>query len=143
MNNFRRNLIFISMLFANSLLIAAEFETPEQAINSYITAVSTGSGTHIKKAYSDDATIKFYDREGRYWEYSMSTFAEAVDSGKDWDAEINITALRITDNAASATVEFTWGDNQEHGYVDYLNLIKSDGYWKISGKVAQYVSSNN
>jgi hypothetical protein len=37
-------------------------------------------------------------------------------------------------------VEFTWGENAEHGYVDYLNLIYADGSWRIANKVAQYVS---
>jgi len=143
MNVFKLSIILFCSMLANTMLIAAEFETPEQAINSYITAVSTGSGMHIESAYTDDATIKFYDQQGRFREYSKSSFAKAVDNGQDWDAKINITSLRIIQNAASATVEFTWGENKEHGYVDYLNLIKVGGYWKISGKVAQYISRKN
>lgn len=134
---------FISVLFGTlfcSFTSAHDFKEPNQAINAYITAVSTGSGEHVEMAYTADATIKFYDRNDRFWEYTRESFAKAVDNGQNWDAKIEITALHVSGNAANATVEFTWGENSEHGYVDYLNLIFSNGSWHITNKVAQYIS---
>ncbi len=133
-------LVLFTLLFCIPSAFAKDFKEPQQAIDAYIAGVSTGSGKHIEMAYTKDATIKFYDRDQRFWEYTRESFAEAVNTGQSWDAEIETTALLISGNAASATVEFTWGENQEHGYVDYLNLIKSNGSWNITGKVAQYVS---
>ena len=91
-------------------------------------------------AFTEDATIKFYDRDKRYFEYTRESFIEAVNTGRNWDAKIEVTALLKTGNVANATVEFTWGDNGEHGYVDYLYLINSNGGWQITNKVAQYIS---
>ena len=139
MNKFKLSLALLSTLFAASVALAEDFTEPQQAVNTYIKAVSTGSGEHVELAYAEDATIKFYDRENRYSEYTRDSFAKAVNNGKNWDAKIEITALLKTGNAANATVEFTWGENGEHGYVDYLNLINSDGSWHITNKVAQYV----
>jgi len=119
---------------------ANDFKQPQQVVNAYITAVSTGSGEHVEMAYSEDATIKYYDREGSYREFTRESFAKAVNTGQSWDAKIEMTALLVTGNAANATVEFTWGDSGEHGYVDYLNLIRSNGSWQITSKVAQYIS---
>jgi len=140
MKKIRILLVLLSSLFCTSVTLAYDFKEPRQAINAYIAAVSTGSGEHVEKAYTEDATIKFYDRENRYWEYSRESFAQAVNNGQRWDAKIEITALLITGNAANATVEFTWGKKGEHGYVDYLNLINSNGSWRITNKVAQYIS---
>lgn len=140
MHKIRFLLVLLSALLCNSIASAQDFKEPQQAVNAYITAVSTGSGEHVEMAYTADATIKFYDREDRYWEYTRESFAKAVNNGQNWDAKIEITALLVTDNAANATVEFTWGENGEHGYVDYLNLIQSNGSWHITNKVAQYVS---
>jgi len=140
MKKIRFLLVLLSTLFCTSITLAQDFKEPQQAVNAYITAVSTGSGEHVEMAYTADATIKFHDREERYWEYTRESFAKAVDSGQKWDAKIEITALVITGNAANATVEFTWGENGEHGYVDYLNLIHSNGSWHITNKVAQYIS---
>ena len=133
-------LFLLSTLLFTSVTSAEGFNEPRQAINAYITAVSTGSGEHVGMAYTEDATIKFYDDENRYWEYTRESFAKAVNTSKNWDAKIEITALRITGNVANATVEFTWGENDEHGYVDYLNLVKSNDSWRITNKVAQYIS---
>ena len=143
MNKIRFLLVVLSALCYTSTVSASDFKEPQQAVNAYITGVSTGSGEHVEIAYTEDATIKFYDSEDRYWEYTRETFAKAVNSGRNWDAKIEITALLITGNAANATVEFTWGENSEHGYVDYLNLINSNGSWHITNKVAQYVSRKN
>lgn len=143
MNNIRFLLVVLSALCCSSITSAQGFKEPQQAINAYITAVSTGSGEHVEMAYTADATIKFYDREDRYWEYTRESFANAVNTGNGWDAKIEITALLVTGNVASATVEFTWGEENEHGYVDYLNLINANGSWHITNKVAQYICASN
>ena len=119
---------------------AQTFQEPEQAVRAYITAVSTGSGAYIEQAFADNAAIQYYDDAGEYQYYSRDEFAELVDTGNTWDATINMTNLLRTGKAANATVEFTWGENGERGYVDYLNLIYADGSWRITNKVAQYVS---
>ncbi len=133
-------LVLFCALSCASIVSAKELKDPQQAVDAYITAVSTGSAEYIEMAYADDATIKFYDNEDRYWEYTRESFAKAVNTGQKWDAKIEITALLITGKAANATVEFTWGEDGEHGYVDYLNLISLDGSWQITNKVAQYIS---
>ena len=118
---------------------AHDFSTPEEAVNSYIKAVKTGSGKHIEMAFEETARIQYFDRQGNYNNYSRDEFSKMVDGGNDWDAKIEITKMLITGKAANATVEFTWGDKKEHGYVDYLNLIKDGDSWHITSKVAQYV----
>ena len=130
----------LSLLLFASVTKAGDFKEPQYAINAYIAAVSTGSGEPVEIAYTADATIKFYDQEERYQEFTRESFAKAVNTGRNWGAKIEITSLRVTGKAASATVEFTWGENGEHGYIDYLNLIYVNGGWKISSKVAQYIS---
>ena len=140
MNKITLSLALLSSLFCTSLSWAHDFKKPQQAVNAYITGVSTGSGEHVEMAFTEDATIKFYDRENRYLEYTRESFIKAVNTGRSWDAKIEITALLKTGNVANATVEFTWGENGEHGYVDYLNLINANDSWHITNKVAQYVA---
>ena len=143
MNKITLPLVLLSTLFFTSFTWAEDFKEPQQAVNAYITGVSKGSGEHVAMAFTDDATIKFYDRENRYLEYTKQSFVKAVSTGRNWDAQIEITKLLRTGNVANATVEFTWGENGEHGYVDYLNLINSNGSWHITNKVAQYISRDD
>jgi len=133
-------LVLLSSLFYVSITSAQDFSEPQQAVDAYIAGVSSGSGEHIEMAYTADATIKFYDRESRYLEFTRESFAKVVNTGQSWDAKIETTGLVVLENIANASVEFTWGENGEHGYVDYLNLIQSNDGWRITNKVAQYIS---
>lgn len=133
-------LLTLPMLLLSTGVLAEDFAAPDDAVNAYITGVSTGSGAHIEQAFADNAAIQYYDGEGAYQYYDRAGFAALVDDGDTWDATIEITNLLVTGKAANATVEFTWGDRSEHGYVDYLNLIEADGSWRITNKVAQYVA---
>ncbi len=132
-------LLLLSLL-ASVSSAAEEFAEPGDAVRSYITGVSTGSGAHILSAFSENAEIQYYNVDGDYRFFSRTEFAEVVDTGETWDADIRITNLLQTGKAANATVEFTWGENGQHGYVDYLNLIHAEGSWRITDKVAQYVA---
>lgn len=130
------------LLVVSCAASADDFSEPDDAVQAYITAVSTGSGDHILQAFSGNAEIQYYNGDGEYRFYTREAFADVVDTGEAWDAEIEITNLLRTGNAANATVEFTWGEHGQHGYVDYLNLIHADGSWRITNKVAQYVERN-
>jgi hypothetical protein len=131
--------LFAAMLFVASATVAEDFSTPEAAVQAYMTGVSTGSGAHIREAFSTTAMIQYYNQDDAYRLYTRDEFADAVDGGDSWDAKIEITNMLRTGHAANATVEFTWGDQGQHGYVDYLNLIEADGSWRITNKSAQYV----
>jgi hypothetical protein len=131
--------VFCLSLAVSANVLAKDFAEPEAAVQAYITAVSSGSGAHIEQAFADNAEIQYYDHNGEYQFYTREGFAEIVDTGNSWNARIEITNMLRTGKAANATVEFTWGENGEHGYVDYLNLIHADGSWRIVSKVAQYL----
>jgi len=136
---FRLNCFLFLLVTMNPIAFAGSFVEPADAVESYITGVSSGSGAHITAAYADNAEIQYYDQNGDYQYFSRDSFAEVVNSGNQWDARIEITNMLVTGRAANATVEFTWGANGENGYVDYLNLIKTDAGWTITNKVAQYI----
>nr|WP_168710993.1 nuclear transport factor 2 family protein [Ningiella ruwaisensis] len=139
----------ITLLFSISLSLAAfyamsenkpeSFTTPEDAINAYITGVTTGSGDHVMSAFSEHARIQYYNQNDRFMDYTRDNFAADVDKGDNWDAEVKISNLQITGKAANAKIDFTWGEKAEHGYVDYLNLIQGADGWRITNKVAQYI----
>ncbi|MEM1412174.1 MAG: nuclear transport factor 2 family protein [Pseudomonadota bacterium] len=129
----------VPLLLLSSVALAEDFSTPTDAVNAYMTGVKTGSGSHIESAFTDTARIQYYNEQGEYALFTRDEFAALVDRGENWEVTIEITDLPITGNAANATVEFTWGDKGQHGYVDYLNLINANGSWRIANKVAQYV----
>lgn len=135
-----KNLLIVLSLFVSNLVFAETFATPEEAVNAYITGVKTGSGEHIKMAFSEKASIQYYDDTNKYNRYSRDDFADLVNTGNQWNAKIEITQMKITHKAANATVEFTWGNAGEKGYIDYLNLIHNGETWQVTDKVAHYIA---
>lgn len=136
----RKSLLLFASLLLACAVQAGDFAEPESAVQAYIIGVSTGSGSHIREAFADNAEIQYFNEKDEYQFYARDEFADLVNTGNRWEAEIEMTRLLETGAAANATVEFTWGENGQHGYVDYLNLIKVDGRWHITNKVAQYLS---
>lgn len=138
---FNKTIVFVTAYWLICFSTFAHgWKTPEDAINAYITAVKTGSGKHIEMAFTESASIQYYNDKGEFHKYSRDEFQKLVDTGNQWDAKIEITDLKKTGKAANATVEFTWGKQGEKGYVDYLNLIYDDKKsWHITDKVAQFV----
>lgn len=136
----RKSLLTFAALIICGAAHADDFTTPESAVQAYITGVSTGSGSDIREAFADNAEIQYFNEKDEYKFYTRDEFADLVNTGNRWDADIEMTRLLQTGAAANATVEFTWGDEQQHGYVDYLNLIQVDGHWHITNKVAQYLA---
>lgn len=115
------------------------FNSPEEALNTYIKAVTTGSAEHVEMAFTESASIQYYDDKGQFQNYSRDDFGKLVGTGNKWNAQVEISDLKVTGKVANATVEFTWGDNSQHGYVDYLNLVHDGKSWHITDKVAQYI----
>ncbi|MCC2606733.1 nuclear transport factor 2 family protein [Planctobacterium marinum] len=130
------------LFFTACPALAHGFKTPEEAVNSYIKAVKTGSGKHVEMAFSETASIQYYNDKGVYQSYTRDAFAALVNTGNQWDANIHITDLKTTGYAANATVAFSWGEEQKKGYIDYLNLIYDGKSWHITDKVAQYIDRN-
>ncbi|KID56148.1 hypothetical protein JF50_17855 [Pseudoalteromonas luteoviolacea] len=138
----------IASLYATSSLIlicaafkahAQDFATPQEAINSYITGVTQGIGKNVEMAFQESATIQFFDQRDNFNSFNRNQFIKLIDTGNKWHVNVEITKLLKTKNVANATVEFTWGEHKQHGYVDYLNLVFDGKKWQVTSKVAQYV----
>ena len=118
---------------------AEQFNTPQEAVGTYVTGVTLGIGRNIEMVFQKTATIQYFDERGQYQIFGRDQFMQRVDTGNKWAAKVEITNLLITENVANATVEFTWGKEKQHGYVDYINLIFDGQQWQITSKVAQYI----
>ncbi|KAF7771920.1 hypothetical protein PCIT_a1886 [Pseudoalteromonas citrea] len=130
----------ILLTFPTLKASAGQFNTPQEAVGTYVTGVTLGIGRNIEMAFQKTATIQYFDERGQYQIFGRDQFMQRVDTGNKWAAKVEITNLLITGNVANATVEFTWGKEKQHGYVDYINLIFDGQQWQITSKVAQYIS---
>lgn len=128
-------LIGIGSLFFGYKIMADERENEpvKMPLENYLQAHSTGNPEFIRKAFHADARIMAF-RDGKLTNLSVEEFAARF-NGKPADDEAKrkraIENIDISGNAASAKIVL---DYPTVKFVDYMNLLKIDGEWKIVNK---------
>lgn len=104
----------------------------EKTISYYLEGGTNNDFEMLKKAFHKNATMK-YIRNGAYQEVNaIDYFQTAIKPGPKQNRKTKITNIDITGYAASARLEI---DYPTSSFVDYMNLIKIDGEWKIVNKI--------
>ena len=133
----------IGVLMFLALAIPAAAQTDDraavrQAALDYVTAVYESKPELIERSVSRELTKHGFMRQkdGSYQRAPM-TYAELVEVAKTWNANRKrdlsikeITVGEVFDQTATATVRANWG-------VDFMQLAKIDGQWKILNIVWQ------
>lgn len=110
-----------------------EYAAIAEALQPYIDAARTGNGAGMRSAWFDHARI-VGSLDGRDVNLDPDAFCKLIDQvGGSPGVQARIVSIDYEGRAASARVEFLdWGGAR---YTDFFVLYKSDGRWRISGKV--------
>jgi predicted RNase H-like nuclease len=113
-------------------------EAVRQAALNYVTAVYESRPELIEQSVHPQLTKHGFMRQsdGTYKQGQM-TYAQLIDVARDWnkdrkrDTSIkDVQVLDVLDQTATARVRASWG-------IDYMQLAKFDGTWKIINIVWQ------
>ncbi len=117
-----------------------DYEEIATALLPYIEAAKTGDGELSRSAFYDHAHI-VGSIGGEVSFPDADAFAENVTAiGASPDVKSRIAWIDISGPAAAAKVEFSnWAGLR---FTDFFVLYKTDGKWKISGKVYDSHSNN-
>jgi hypothetical protein len=116
----------------------SEEQAVRQAALDYVTAVYESKPELIERSVHPQLTKHGFMRQqdGTYRQGRM-TYAELLDVARNWnkdgkrDTSIKeVQVLDVLDHTASAKVTASWG-------IDYMQLAKFDGAWKIINIVWQ------
>lgn len=137
--------VLASIAIALSLLIgttavgqSSKKETEEaavrQAVQSYLHGLKFNDVESLKKAFWPEAKLFFVKQDGQLGQLTQAQWYEGFkgSAGKEEKGDLRITAVDITDNAASVKVEEDYPNSK---YIDYLSLLKFAGEWKIVNKI--------
>ena len=110
---------------------ATELQLIEKTLNYYLEGGTNNDFELLKQAFYPTATMKFVGEE--YKEVNaIEFFKNGIKSGPKQDRETRIVSVSITGNAASAQLEIAYPTFM---FIDYMNLLKIDGEWKIVSKI--------
>ncbi len=131
-----RYFTLLLFLFAGALSLAAQdaksdFQGVEKALRYYLDGGTNGERETVALAFHPQAELKFI-RDGEYTELSLEGFLDRIKPGPKSDRQTRIRYIHVAGNAASAAVELEHPDALT---VDFFNLLRVDGEWKIVNKI--------
>lgn len=104
-------------------------------IQLYFDGTQYGEPELVSKAFAETLFVQWIDADGNFRSRDASSYIERIEKGRQVARFGKIVSLDVTDNAASAKVEISYGQKL---YTDYLLLLKIDGVWKITNKIATF-----
>lgn len=110
-----------------------DYALVEKAIGNYLEGDTQKDFEILKKAFHKDATMKYVSSKSGYQEFNaLEIFAAEKGRAPEQNRANNVAYISITGKAAHAKLEIIYPDRV---VVDYVNLLKIDGQWKIVSKI--------
>ncbi|MEL6556987.1 MAG: nuclear transport factor 2 family protein [Bacteroidota bacterium] len=104
----------------------------ERTVSYYLDGGTNNDFETLKKAFHENASMKFI-KNGTYQEVNaIDFFRKAIKPGSKQNRKTKIAQIDINGNAASARLEI---DYATFRFIDYMNLLKIDGEWKVVNKI--------
>src|SRR6185369_2116286 len=126
----KRFLIILTCLILVTMIGSAQTAKPSDdeaavrtVVQSYLHGLKFNDVESLKKAFWPDAKLFWVKPNGQLGQLTQEEWYKgfAGSAGKEEKGELKITAIDITDNAASVKVH---EDYPTSNYIDYLSLLK-------------------
>jgi hypothetical protein len=103
-----------------------------QTINYYAEGGTAGNPQLAAKAFHPSASMKFI-KGAEFADVPIAVFlSDYIKAGVVQQRTIEINSIDISGNAAQAKITI---DYSTHQFIDYFNLLKTDGQWLIVSKI--------
>lgn len=131
----KRTLFFLLALTLSLTSMTAQesdYQLVAKTVNYYLEGGSNNDFQTLKKAFHETATMKYITKDG-YKEVNALEFFSGMDASKPrQNRETRIADITISGHAANARLEIEY---PSFTFVDFMNLLKIDGEWKIVNKI--------
>lgn len=127
-------LLTLSVLFVCSIFTAnaqSDDEAIKATLNNYLEGGAVGDTARLGKAFFTYANLRSLSKEGKVSEMPVKKFIAGVPAGgAKW-----IPRIVNYSYAGTAATAVTEEEFPAFKYVDFLNLLKINGEWKIVSRV--------
>ena len=115
----------------------SEHDAVKQTLNYYLEGGTNNDFDMLKMAFHEDATMKYI--RGEYKAVNAIEFFQGImKSGPPQNRKTSIEYVDISGPAAHARLRI---DYPNFSFIDYMNLLKIDGEWKIVSKIFNRVNN--
>lgn len=124
--------LMIAVTSVISLNAQSDYELVAQTVNYYLDGGTNNNYETLKKAFHEDATMKYITKDG-YKAVNALEFFSGMDASKPPQIrKTRIDNITVSGHAANARLEIEY---PTFVFVDFMNLLKIDGEWKIVNKI--------
>jgi hypothetical protein len=106
----------------------------------YIDATNDNEVSKFKEAFHEDAWIFFIDADGALHKNPISGSFEDWASPPSWGTVGRFISVTQVGDAAAVQLSFDFADDDSSGWIDFHNLRRINGVWKITTKTATHSS---
>ena len=110
----------------------SDYAQVEKTVTYYLDGGTNNDFDTLKKAFHETATMKYIGGEGYTEVNALEFFGSRMKPGPKQDRITRIVSIDIAGNAANAKLEIEY---PTFTFIDYMNLLKIDGEWKIVSKI--------
>jgi len=131
----RTSLVSFLFIFFTSIAFSqkTDYKQIEKTLWYYLDGDTNKNYAMLKKAFHNNATMKYVSSKKGYTEYNALEAFKDIDGKKPETNRVNrIEYINIAGRSANAKIEIVYPDLV---IVDYMNLLKIAGEWKIVSKI--------
>ncbi len=134
--NMKRIYLITLLLLTTSTMVFSQNGADEEAIrttlNYYLEGGTNNDFETLKKAFHSTATMRYITNDGYKDVNALEFFGSRMKPGPKQDRQTEIVYVDVMGNAAHAKLIIKY---QDFAFIDFMNLLKVDGEWKIVGKI--------
>ncbi|MEM7548987.1 MAG: nuclear transport factor 2 family protein [Bacteroidota bacterium] len=127
-------IIVISLIVLSTATQAQEpdYALVEKTVSFYLEGGTNNNYEELRKAFHPSATMKFIKGDTYTEVNALNFFKKAIKPGPKQNRTTGIYQINLSGSAASAILRI---DYDAFYFMDYMNLLKIDGEWKIVSKI--------
>jgi hypothetical protein len=133
-NTVMKKLIILIILITNFMTTTQAQTTTEDSIRACLNNYLNDDGNLREKAFHPSASMKYVDiATGEYKDVPIADFIKMVKANPTVEKrKKEILSINYEGTAASAKIKI---EGNTLIFLDYMNLLKIDGEWKIVSKI--------
>ncbi|MEM1337522.1 MAG: nuclear transport factor 2 family protein [Bacteroidota bacterium] len=129
--------LFLSLLLCVHFVIdtvaqESDYTAVEKTVFYYLNGGTNNDFETLKKAFHPEATMQFIRGENYVAVNALEFFEKGIKPGPKQNRSTVVEQINVAGNAASARLRI---DYPSFYFIDYMNLLKINGEWKIVNKI--------
>lgn len=113
-----------------------KFDEISIVVQKYLDGTSQGKPKLVKEAFLPSLEIQWLGNNGELLRRKGPDYISRIEEGKVVPRYGRIISIDSTDRSAMAKVEIEWNNRL---YTDYMLILKVEGDWRITNKIATWV----